>query len=67
MIFRYKKKTIIGGLFSGLVFAGMNAIFDFYNEKTFDLSLFMIRALCFGVGMGFFMNYQMRENEKKNI
>lgn len=39
------------GLLSGLVYAGFLALIDYFRNKDFDLTKFIIGALIFGLAM----------------
>ena len=55
-------KTIIkSGLFSGIIYAGLIAGFDFLRAKEFDIYKFLLDFLIFG----FFMSLAVWYNHKK--
>ena len=66
MVFKYKKKTILGGITGGLTYALIQSLFAFLDNENFDARYFFFNFIFFGIAFGFFANYQMRKNEKKN-
>jgi NADH:ubiquinone oxidoreductase subunit H len=55
------KKTIVTFLFSGLIYGGLSAIFDYSDGVAFSFWKFIIKASFFG----FFMALMFQYNEKK--
>ncbi len=59
-----RKRCIIAGIVSGLIFAVLMALFDLYNQEPFSILKFV---LCFSI-MGFlnsYLQYKAHKNSQK--
>ena len=54
-------KSILIGLFQGLLFAGFMAAFDYRDGKDFDLWKFLFYTTFFGIFMALSFNVQKNE------
>jgi len=61
------KSIIIGGLFSGIVYALLMAGFDLTDRENFNLWKFIFNFLFFGISMALMTRYSIKksENQKK--
>ncbi len=57
------KKTIVAFLFSGLIFAGLSAGFDYSDGMEFRLWRFIFKAFFFGFFMALMLRYNLKKNE----
>ncbi len=59
------KAIIKSGLFSGIVYAGLMAGFDYSDGQDFRIWKFIFHASFFGIFMGFMTRYNLRKQAKK--
>ena len=59
------KARIKSGLFSGIVYAGLMAGFDYSDGQDFRIWKFIFHASFFGIFMGFMTRYNLRKQAKK--
>ena len=59
------KAIIKSGLFSGIVYAGLMAWFDYSDGQDFRIWKFIFHASSFGIIMGFMTRYNLRKQAKK--
>ncbi|MCX7552092.1 hypothetical protein [Xanthomarina sp. F2636L] len=55
------KAIIKSGLFSGIVYAGLMAGFDYSDGENFRIWRFILNALFFGIFMGLFTRYNLKK------
>jgi uncharacterized membrane protein YadS len=61
------KAIIKSGLFSGIVFAGLMAGFDYFEGQDFRIWKFIFHASFFGIFIGLMIRYYLKKQaEKKN-
>ena len=58
------KQSVIGGIISGLVYALIMAGFNYYEDKSFNLKIFILNFVVFGLFMGFYTTYRLRKQAK---
>ncbi|GGW74512.1 hypothetical protein DFQ11_1126 [Winogradskyella epiphytica] len=59
------KAIIKSGLFSGIVYAGLMAGFDYSDGQDFRIWRFILNALFFGIFMGFMTRYNLKKQADK--
>ena len=57
---------IIGGFFGGIVYAGIMAGFDYFNEQDFQGWKFLWSFFFFGTFMGFLTRYNLKKKSRKD-
>jgi hypothetical protein len=62
---KIETKSIISGLFAGLIFAGLMAGFDYSDGQYFKIWRFILRFWSFGIFMGL-MNYYFLKKQVKS-
>jgi len=60
------KSIIIGGFFGGIVYVGIMAGFDYYNEQDFRIWKFLWSFFFFGTFMVFLTRYNLKKSLEKN-
>jgi len=65
MKIKYLKKSIIGGLAGGLVFAIIMAAFDYIGNDPFNANKFIFHLIGFGLFQALLFNYNLRKKDKK--
>ncbi|GAA4281873.1 hypothetical protein [Gaetbulibacter aestuarii] len=58
------RQSIIGGIISGLVYAAIMAGFDYYEDNSFNLKIFMLNFVLFGLFMGLYTTFRLRKKAK---
>ena len=59
------KVIIKSGLFSGIVYAGLMAGFDYSDGQDFRIWRFILNSLFFGTFMGFMTRYNLKKQADK--
>ncbi len=59
------KKILKYGLFSGLGFAGLMTVFDYYDGNDFNLLKFLFGFLFFGIAMGAWSRYNFKKQAEQ--
>ncbi len=65
MEIKYLKKSIIGGVIGGLIYAMFMAGFDYFGDKNFNTGKFIFHFIGFGLFQAIFFNYNFRKKDKK--
>ncbi|MGB1314026.1 hypothetical protein [Bizionia paragorgiae] len=60
-----KKKYILPGIFAGLVYAGVMAAFDYYDDLPFAIGSFLLNFFFFGLFMSVFNYFSLKRSLKK--
>ena len=65
MNIKYLKKSLVGGIVGGLIYALFMGGFDYFAGNNFNINKFIFDIIGFGLFQALFFNYNFRKNDKK--